>query len=507
MFRSSSPKPSLKKLQQDLLNSQKEIAALEALVVAVNPAHFDVHLLPITVLRAIFLYFLPLGSPLTLCWVCHRWRAVAMSTVNLWINPSFVLGSAFSSAGLDHTDRLEHCVREMCGWVDRGRTSSKVSMSIFRSTNTNYFEWSPPSFLEPLIRPYAECYRSLNLDVAQHQLHPLLDGRSHFPNLQSLSLHLPFLDLDLWLWHEGLSLSAPSLQILTITAGTVVLDSTVFNGFTTSFPWSQLDTLDMQDTLLDPPTWWEILSRCHSLRTGSFAVRPNPSRSREHPIILPNLTTLHIKFQTQFYPRTTTEIFDPRIFHPVSFPSVSYLHVAAKVDWSDPLSFIEWVRRQSATLRCLTLEVRLSDAALFEVLGFCRDLEQLTLYLPHGDVSQCRPAFQAIQQRALTKMRILTIISAAAIYVSARTARFSSLDGVVFDLVQTVMTWVALELRPGSELRLFADGEVLSELRTCLREGNDIVIISHVSDETSGGGVHADCTSLRIQQGSRILRI
>jgi hypothetical protein len=167
----------------------------------------------------------------------------------------------------------------------------------------------------------------------------------------------------------------------------------------------------------------------------------------------------------------------------LSFPILQVLHVTAKVNGSDPLPFIAWMRCQSATLGSLTLELRLPDTILLEVLRSAQNLEKLTLYLPHGDVLQCKPAFQLIEERRLPKMRVLAIISAAATYDSPRRARFSSFDALVSDLMISTTTWAALGPPPDSEFQIFADGEVLAAIKHRLLAFNDtLVVASQVSE-------------------------
>lgn len=433
-----------------------------------------------------------------------------MSTVNLWVFPSFVLGSAFSPAGLEDTARMEYYVRQMCQWVTRGQCSASVSMSLFQASNMD----SDPRtsrLLESLIRPYTGCFRSLELDTSQGQLSPLFDGRSSFPQLQSLSLCFSFLDLDIWLWRQGLSSSAPRLRNLRISAGIVLSShSSMLNGFTASFPWSQLSTLDMLGTLLNVRVWWDILHQCSFLQMGRFTVQPNPPHSSQNLMALEHLTSLHIKFQTQFLSRTALEIFDDRIFDSLSFPILQVLHVTAKVNGSDPLHFVAWMRRQSATLASLTLEVRLPDTILLELLESHQNLEKLALYLPHGDVLQCKPAFQVIEERRLPQMRVLAIISAAATYDSPRRARFTSFEALVFDLTKSATTWAALGAPPDSEFQIFADGEVLAAVKSHLLALHDtLVVASQVSELPS-----TQCndrqipkylqTYLRIQRGTKL---
>ncbi|KAJ7713934.1 hypothetical protein B0H16DRAFT_1478322 [Mycena metata] len=422
--------PGLKdSLWQNILEAQAKIKALEVLLTNSEmgketfavPVRITVEFLPIAVLREIFLYFLPMGNPLVLCWICRAWRITAMETSLLWIHPSFVLSTGSCSAR--------------------------------------------PSCAAEIDDRYPGCYRSLHLAVTQDQLSVLFDERLQFSNLQSCSLHFGLLDLDAWLWHQGLRHSAPCLQILAISAETVSSDASTFSGFIMCFPWSQLTILHMQNTLLE----------CSILQIGSFAVQPNGSRINFRPsIILSQLFSLRVKFQNQLHFRSTvTEVFDPVVLNTLTFPSLKALHLTARVDWSDPYPMVGWIRRQPAALSTLTLE--------------------------------CKPVFRAVQEHLLWHLRVLTIISAAATYVSPGWARFSTLDGLVFDLTETITTWVTLEPRPERELRLFADGEVLSGIKSrLLAFDNGLVIAAHVSDCPS---VHRDQSQRSLEHPGTCLRI
>ncbi|KAJ7165196.1 hypothetical protein C8R46DRAFT_1035801 [Mycena filopes] len=499
-------------LRRELVKAENEIAFLETLLRKIQlgqetssraqsvppiTSPTTIHLLPASTISKIFLHFLNLGNPLTLCWVCRSWRIVAMDTVNLWTTPSFVLGTAFSPAGLEHSARIDY-LDEMRRWVDRGHTlASTVSMSVVRGAHG---DWARSQFLDSLIDTHATGYSALELDVIQEELAPIFNGRSQFPFLQSLSLRLQFLDLNVWLWHRGLNDIAPRLQSVMIIAETVALDPSVFNGFTSCFPWRQLRNLDMLGTLLHPRIWWEILRQCNSLRTGSFAIQRNSAHTNRYSITLRHLVSLHLKFQTRFHSRTTTDIFDATIFESISFPSLEVLRVTAKVDWSDPLPFLEWMQGHSGKLTNLTLAVRLPDATMFEVLRSCPNLEELTLYLPHGDVSQCRPAFQALTEHRLRNIRTLAVISAAATYASPRTARFHSLDGLVFDLLNTITTWISLKLPSGSDLHILADGEVLSSLKGRLL--NNLLVTVQISELPRECGFRQKSSDAEMRQSS-----
>ncbi|KAJ7482859.1 hypothetical protein B0H11DRAFT_2417790 [Mycena galericulata] len=451
-----------------------------------------VDILPTEVMGQIFMYFVTSGNPLVVCWVSRRWRRIGMSMVELWIHPIFIVGPASFASLLDLdcvNSKMSQSVKEMCHWMDRAHSSSSVSLTLHPGPNHRHV-WKEPLLLDFLIKPYAQSFRSLDLDITQEQLSPLFDGRSHFPHLQSLSLHIPCLDLSVWLWYKGLTASAPLLHHLKISAS-VSRGSPAFSGFTTSFPWNRLITLDMEDALLDEGVWCDIMHQCNSLQTGSFTVQPDPSYTSKHFVVFHYLTSLHIKFRPRFQPPTDAGIFDVKIFDSLSFPALEVLHIAAQVDWSDALSFVQWMQRQSVRLRSLTLEVRLPNSLLFEILRIFPNLEKLGLYLRYGDVSECKAVFQSIQESRMQKLRVLEICSGFATYTpgSVRRTRYSTLKNIVFDLVKTITTWAISSHTPGGEFHLFADGEVLSGVRTHLfAANNSLCAISHVVHPLRGQG-------------------
>ncbi|KAJ7482870.1 hypothetical protein B0H11DRAFT_1723684, partial [Mycena galericulata] len=133
--------------------------------------------LPTELLGEIFLFFLALDNPMILCWVCNRWRVVAMNMVTLWIHPRFYLGPAFlpTHPDADYTGaKTAQYVEEMSRWMKRARSSESVSLSILRRKCG--YRWSEPPLLEVLIRPYAGCFRSLTLDTVQEQMISLLEA-------------------------------------------------------------------------------------------------------------------------------------------------------------------------------------------------------------------------------------------------------------------------------------------------------------------------------------------
>ncbi|KAJ7482926.1 hypothetical protein B0H11DRAFT_1915006 [Mycena galericulata] len=430
-------------------------------VVDVPPA---IDMLPTEVMGEIFLSYLALGNPMILCWVCHKWRSIGMSMVKLWARPTFVMGSVFfpMHPDSDYTGTREsEYVQEMCRWIHRGHHSGAVFLTLLRASRNNH-RWKESFFLESLIRPYAGFFESLELDVTQGQLSTLLDGQSNFSGLKSLSLHLPFLALDDWPWHQGMSASAPCLDSLTISAENVA-PALGLSGFTTCFPWSQLTTLDMEHIHLGVEMWRHILVKCAPLRAGSFTLDSCPHGPRES-ITLHHLISLNIKFKT----RDQIQLFDVSAFDSMSFPVLQALQITALVDWSDSHPFVDWMRRQSGMLRVLTLEVRLPDDIMLDMLRSFPNVQKLTMYLHHAVVECCNPVFQAVQDGHMPQLELLTVRAGAPYNTSSRLHWTSPIllhSSVVFELVKVATTWAALGRMTGWGFEVFAEEDILMDVR------------------------------------------
>ncbi|KAJ7165185.1 hypothetical protein C8R46DRAFT_1035790 [Mycena filopes] len=434
----------------------------------IHPIFSQIELIPAELISEIFLYFLGFSNPLILCWVCRRWRHIGMGLVNLWTHPSFVLGPTFFPLHptADYTGARERLhIAEMCRWLDRARRSPSISLSIVRHLSTSH-RWRQLQLLERLIRPYASSFCSLELDTTQEQLAPLLDGLATFRNLTALSVHIPFLALDDWRWHQGLTGSAPHLQHIAISAEAVA-QACYGSGFTTCFPWHQLTTLDMLHTPLDLNTWHDILRQCTLLSVGSFTIQSNSASIRLPPVTLFQLTSLTLRFQNEF----RTRFFNTRAFDLLALPMLVALHISANLSWGDSAIFVEWTGRQHAAILKLTLEMQLTDDILFGVLRGLQNLEDLTLHLEYG-TGRCSIVFQAIQEGYLQRLRTLKIFSVIDRQSVGGLAPPLLHSNAIFDLVKTAMTWAALGPQIDWEFQLFADYTILSDVRFALLAGD-----------------------------------
>ncbi|KAJ7482893.1 hypothetical protein B0H11DRAFT_1914976 [Mycena galericulata] len=416
-------------------------------------------ILPFELLNKIFWHFLASGSPLVLCWVCHRWRAIAMTAVNLWIQPSFVLGRTFFPKHPDddyHMNlKARQFIDQMSQWLHRARSSRTVCLSVTR-TNREDYRWREEPVLEAIVPPFSSCFRSLSLDTTQSQWFSLIEGRPSFPNLASLSLHLPALDLDHWppCNEDDLYASAPLLRNLTLGAGRVFGGHTRIShvsGFCANFPWSQLTHLDMDGTALKVGLWRKILRRCTSLCVGSFTLEYQTSRVDNYPrdVIFPYLVTLQINVR---HPLRISNL-----FHNMVFPSIESLRIFRDHDSgtfarNGLTSFIQ----HFAGLRRLTLRVRITNHTLLRILRALPELEKLSLYDVDFD-----PVSRALDMGCIPKLKVLAI---------SRTpprphTSLHIFDGHIKGLANTAQTWASIS-RKGWEFRVFSTGEILSGFKS-----------------------------------------
>ncbi|KAJ7153730.1 hypothetical protein C8R46DRAFT_1042111 [Mycena filopes] len=403
------------------------------LVPTILPIIPHIERLSAELLGEIFIHLLPWGSPLTLSWVCRRWRTISLGIARLWTRPRFILGSTFfPTLSMGHGSR-------------------------------NCHRWRELPILDAVIRPYAHSLQLLDLETTEGQLSALLDGLSEFPCLTSLSIHLPFLGLSDWPWHQGITQSAPSLQSLVISADAVAQG---FGGFMSCFPWHQLVTLDLLQVALEAHIWYDILRQCSILLNGSFTIRASSTHSIEQAIAVHQLTSLNIRLQTEF----RLQFFDVNVLQYAFFPALETLHVTARVDCENSLPFLLWFQRHCGLLRVLTLNVTLTDNLLLDSLRSLRYLERLTLSVPYGGVPHSKTLFNALRHGCLEKLHALTIFSEMyPDYAPEGTSSRSLIHrGAMLDLVRVATTWVALGPERDWEFQLIADAVLICEVRAAL---------------------------------------
>ncbi|KAJ7694290.1 hypothetical protein B0H16DRAFT_1485752 [Mycena metata] len=485
--------------------SKKECRVSQNLV---HLKHSPIEIMPTEILGEIFLYFASFDHPFIICWVCRRWRTIGMDVVNLWTRPSFILGSVFfpTHPDADYTGaKEERYIKEMCRWLDRAHSSRSICLSLIRKSSDSH-RWRELRILERIVRPHAGSFHSLELDVTQKQLDPLLNGLTKFHRLHSLCLHVPFLALDDWRWHQGLTGLAPLLQNVVISAEAVAQPAFDDCGFTACFPWSQLATLDMLRVTLNANMWHEILQQCTLLCDGSFTIHKPFSSSTyltARPITASRLTSLRIRFEGEFHVR----FFDVRVFHVMALPLLDTLSITARLESSDFGPFVAWMQQLSGQLRCLTLEIRIAEDTLFDILRGVGNLEQLGLYFHRNIVCQGKAFFRALRESCLPRLRVLTVFVVAEDPGTARiTSRgLTSLQGtMVFDLVKIATTWAALGPRLDWRFQVFAHHGILCDVEARLLAVNTGLIVDIHSIPSLGfGRYHLDdlegcLTALRI---------
>ncbi|KAJ7153739.1 hypothetical protein C8R46DRAFT_1042120 [Mycena filopes] len=450
-------------LRRKLQVAHGEIKLLQAVLdrrASISPSCIG-HL-PAEVMGEIFLFFAASHSPLVLCWVCHNWRVISTNLTRLWLHPTFSLGAAFfpTNPTASYPDaRVEQFVEQMCQWLDRVHSSDSVSLSILRGPHA--YRWNEIPLMETLVIPYANCFQSLVIDTTQGQLARLLGAGLTFPNLESLSLHLPFLDLAGWVPQRG-GASIPSLHHLVIRSEKVVGERhPITSAFFSCFPWSQIVSLNMKDVALDFWMWQVLVPQCTSLRFGKFSLRKiattfNHGHHSTAATITTQLTSLLVKFITQI---------DVAVFEGLTFPAMEKLHIAGCASVRGKRNLVAWLQEHGACIRRLTLEMNIADdSGLRDLLLHLPRIAVLELYLDFRISCLVASAvLEAIGLGHLKSLNALTLCSNGVVerHKVTRPAMFNTyIEALIF----ATEAWAAGETSHKG-FRIRADGEILAELK------------------------------------------
>ncbi|KAJ7175599.1 hypothetical protein C8R46DRAFT_1188918 [Mycena filopes] len=420
-------------------------------------------------------------------------------------NPVCGTETPWSCAGFAPDGGKLACIWEICGITlisfSGGHFSLYTQMQsimgegktyMFKKSSKKYHRWQELPILKSVVIPYVHVLHHLDLDVTEGQLSPLFEGYPELPNLQSLSIHVPFLGLDTWHWQQGITNSAPLLCQLKLSADTVVQG---LGTFTTCFPWGQLTSLDMLHVTMNVEVWHKILQNCTLLSIGSFTIESSPTHSTLHPVIVPNVIELNIQFRTKF----PVQFFDTRILDLVFFPRVQILHITAHVEWEDPLSFKLWVQEHSRLIHTLTLQVRLTGDDLLELLQCSVNLEVLALSL-FCTVQQREILAHALNQGYLQKLHTLTILWEEFNPNHGITSRAMVHHSTILDLVKTATTWASLGPVINWEFRLIAEENMVYDIRNAvLAADNTLSAISSLLPSTGNETLSGYMSCLRLQ--------
>ncbi|KAJ7148275.1 hypothetical protein C8R46DRAFT_1044823 [Mycena filopes] len=496
----TAPDEDVEALRRELQVARQEIGFLQAILnqgQSCRRTTSSIDHLRAELMAEIFLFFSALNSPLLLCWVCHDWRVIATNLTSLWLRPTFTLGPAFfpTHPTANYPDlRVDQFLGQMRRWLDRVHTSHCVSLSILRAGHA--YRWKEIPLLETLVLPYANCFRSLEIDASQGQLAHLLDAGLPFPNLEILSLRLPFLDLAGWLPRRGLPNAAypttPSLHRLVIRSAKVISERhPITSAFFSCFPWGQIVSLNMEDVSLDFWMWQKLMHQCSSLRFGEFTLRKCAPTSDHQSSTMTHLTSLLVKFATQI---------DVGVFEGLTFPAMEKLHITGYASLRGKRNLVAWAQQHGGALRHLTLEMNIADdTSLFDLLPHLLRVEVLRLYLDFRISSVlAKTIIGAIERGNLKSLKALALCSNGVV------KRYKTTRPVMFDicieaLISAAEAWVAVSGNPpNQELRILAEGEILSELKTRLRT---VAGIRTVLSPKGGPALHIHHRSSREAQG------
>lgn len=247
--------------------------------------------LPNELVAAIFLWCFPGGtmfplagdhSPLTLCKVCSRWKAIADKVPGLWNDVSLVGQEMFY---------LRSSVYKIPRWFSRCE-NSLLTLHV-RCTPEPWFKQMRQHIAELLILPHVSRLRELTL-LSTAIYAPYLSGPAS--DLNSLEiLHLAD-DAE----PDGFAIDTITVFDHLPRLRTYIHSSRLAHQNTSRMPrfipWHQLTVLDLSHTQISMRTCWDILFKCHRLVECTIHVDSRPCRETYSPThtIFPSLLDLSI---------------------------------------------------------------------------------------------------------------------------------------------------------------------------------------------------------------------
>ncbi|KXN84812.1 hypothetical protein AN958_12106 [Leucoagaricus sp. SymC.cos] len=329
--------------------------------------------LPAEIVRRIFIHCaedspVPLfpkarGHPLSLAQICSGWRKVALSTSELWNTINF---EANSSTGVDKFIKL---ARE---WFSRCHTGSVSLAFATRCRSPNVSE-----LLSDIITKNSSKIGRLEL----HLPTPFLTAFEKyppdaFPLLRNLELHR---EENFTAGDQGYRLDSraftPFQSAPNLTGVFISLPFTDVTPEDINLPWSQLSSLNLGATMIQPDEILRVFAFCSKLNSCTVFLFNGQDWSGR--ITLPHLTTLSLRIA----PCELSEF-----LHCITVPALQTLDVYlfrigqfASVIWNTQ-SFTQLVTRSQCRIERLVIEGRgLEMDGFADLLCSIPTLRELTL--------------------------------------------------------------------------------------------------------------------------------
>ncbi|KAF5361658.1 hypothetical protein D9758_007306 [Tetrapyrgos nigripes] len=417
----------IQSLESTLAELRAEKLSLQSYIDAHNSILSPTRRLPPEIVAAIFTYTLPhdhfptrssKASPLLLGRVCSQWRAVSLSTPELWNRMHIVIPSSADSGLLCQvlTKRVEY----VATWLSRAGAlpisfslysynwtqhapfqEDRVIMSnILRSLMSSLFglskrwqrvEFKVPGILWKILREYVTKLTAADV-----------------PMLESLKV-----DFNTW----GIADMTESELFHNMVESTP-LRSVSFTGLCSkvsgmSLDWKHLQHLQLtskfNDRFMNIPEVQNVLSQCHELRSCDIGVLVSatpspPSLDLPSVIALPHLRDLQLSLTC---PNAPLSNLLPSFFQSLSLPVLSSLSVSFEGKYSpvNRLPFFPLLAPGHNVEKLMLHSSVLPLDPLIEVLEACPDLKTLKIEQPP-------PSFRGRAEGTLGEGLVMRLIGA-----------------------------------------------------------------------------------------------
>ena len=268
----------------------------------------------------------------TLATVCRRWRAIVLSTPEIW--------SKLRVEFYNHN--IKRCTAMTRAWLSNSGTC-RLSLEL----KERYHHSSPPRWKHPMlkvIKPYCDRIESLDLDVHAETLFAFTSNEGTFPALQSIKIYISGSygpdPPNAWRALE----TAPALRR--------VYFHNIFRPRTVKLPWIQLTVLFFGDKVpIKLRKSLDILRRCPNLESCAFlsinaTSSLNPSIGNEE-ILHSNLRLLQVRTR-----QSLSNFFDR-----LTLPALRDIHVAYD---SGQAQFVSLLARSPCRIERFVIDTQLT---------------------------------------------------------------------------------------------------------------------------------------------------